>query len=344
MVVCLTIWAIHLITRPRFVARYQDSPHTTSALWAFAITFIVLEIFRTLLPIQLILIERFFPGFGILEVALWAIYAATMTNLILQDGSKKWRRVIWSLFSVIFFIQFALGLGFDSRFLQMGTIHVPWPTLIIGGPLYRGGVFFMLFLFLTTVVLAGPAWCSYLCYIGSWDLNLACLAKSPSSGTLSSWPRAVALMLTIIVALALRLIGFSLAFISGVLAASILISFVVMLYSTKIGKMVHCSTFCPIGLIATIVGKINPIRIRLSTNCTGCGACSDACPNGALSKEQIEKKSPGITCTLCGDCLGACTHGALEYQTPYLNASQTRSLFVTIVVTLHSLFMAIARI
>ena len=56
----------------------------------------------------------------------------------------------------------------------MGEMHLPVPALILAGPLYRGEGFFMLFLFLSTVLIVGPAWCSWLCYVGAWDNVSSC--------------------------------------------------------------------------------------------------------------------------------------------------------------------------
>ena len=43
-----------------------------------------------------------------------------------------------------------------------GKLHLPVPALIVAGPVYRGSVGFMLILFLCTILLVGPAWCSHL--------------------------------------------------------------------------------------------------------------------------------------------------------------------------------------
>ncbi|HDJ22855.1 MAG TPA: 4Fe-4S binding protein [Candidatus Aminicenantes bacterium] len=61
-------------------------------------------------------------------------------------------------------------------FLMTGKLHLPVPALILAGPIYRGTLSFMLILFLVTIVLVGPAWCSHLCYVGAWD-DIACRRK-----------------------------------------------------------------------------------------------------------------------------------------------------------------------
>jgi len=72
------------------------------------------------------------------------------------------------------------GLLGAERLLMTGKLHLPVPALVLAGPLYRGEGFFMLILivFLVTVMFVGPAWCSWLCYVGAWD-NLAASSRRP---------------------------------------------------------------------------------------------------------------------------------------------------------------------
>jgi ferredoxin-type protein NapH len=60
--------------------------------------------------------------------------------------------------------------------LAFVQIKVARPMMILGGPIYRGQLSVMTILFLSTVILTGPAWCSQLCYFGAFD-NLAPGAK-----------------------------------------------------------------------------------------------------------------------------------------------------------------------
>jgi polyferredoxin len=71
------------------------------------------------------------------------------------------------------------------------------------------------------------------------------------------------------------------------------------------GQMVHCTVFCPIGLISNLIGRISPWQLRIDSGCSKCGKCSRACPYSALKAEDLEKGKPGLTCTLCGDCGGS---------------------------------------
>ncbi len=195
-------------------------------------------------PFPLLLGDRFFPGSEIFWICLFAIYGAMVSGWLLADSRGKVRSRIWTLFSAVFFGQLLLGLAGFSIFLMTGKLHLPVPALILAGPLYRGEGFFMPILLGVSLLLTGPAWCSYLCYIGAWDDRLARLAARPPA-PLPAWAP----------------------------------------------------------------------RVR-----------------------------PGLSCSLCGDCLPRCPHGHLGYSFPGLPRERARQVFVTLVASLHAVFLAVARI
>ena len=49
------------------------------------------------------------------------------------------------------------------------------------------------------------------------------------------------------------------------------------------------------------------------TKCTGCGACVEVCPEGAISLEGDKASIDRSLCNSCGNCLEACDDGAI-YQ------------------------------
>ena len=46
-------------------------------------------------------------------------------------------------------------------------------------------------------------------------------------------------------------------------------------------------------------------------NCVACGACVDACPNGAITVDDIAVIAAS-KCTDCGACIDACPSEAIE--------------------------------
>ncbi len=124
------------------------------------------------------ILERFIPGAGWFEIAVISIYGGYVA-FKMQDpiNVPRWRRITWITFSIVFFTQLILGLSGLDKFLMTGKLHLPIPMMILAGPLYRGQTSIMTLLFLSTVILSGPAWCSQLCYFGAFD-SLASRGKT----------------------------------------------------------------------------------------------------------------------------------------------------------------------
>ena len=297
-------------------------------------------------PFPLLLLDRFVPGAGGVEVLLLASYGAWLAER-LADPRKapRWRRRIWMLFSVLFFAQLVTGLAGVQACLQTGRLHVPVPAIIVGGPLFRGEGFFMAGLLAFTLLVVGPAWCSHLCYIGAWDQAAALKRARPTHRSKPlGWLRIVTLGVVAGGALTLRALG-----LPGIYAAALgglfgIVGVVIMaVESRRTGVMVHCTHWCPIGFVATTVGRLNPFRLRIGDGCTACGACALACRYDALRPEHIDARRPGSNCTLCGDCVGLCGRQQLEYRFWGLGAPAARSLFIVLVVWLHACFLGVAR-
>ena len=326
----------------------DEAPDVTAvSAGAFSLAVALLSVPHLVAQPPVLLAERFWPGWGWLEVFILATYAGWLSERLHDPaGVARWRRRLWLFFSGVFFLQLALGLAGWSSFLMTGRLHLPVPALIVGGPLYRGEGLFMPVLFGAVIVLAGPVWCSYLCYIGAWDGAAAGLRPKPEP--LPAWRRWIQpgiLAGVAITAVLLREAGipattaalFGAAFGLGGLA-------VMIIWSRRRGAMIHCTTYCPMGWLATRLGRLNPFRVRIGSSCTGCGSCRQACRYGALDQEDIRRRRPGASCTLCGDCLGTCHNGALDYHFPGLEPTAARGLFLAVAIALHVLFIGIGRI
>lgn len=347
-VAAFTLLSGIVFTGKRIKNVYSGSVETAwASTAAFFLTGILLAIAHIKVSIPILLLERFIPGGGWFEIFVLSIYAAWITEKMLDRSvSSKWRRRIWLLFSIVFFAQLLLGLSGFEKFLMTGSLHLPVPAVIVAGPIFRWKLSIMMFLFLGSVLVVGPAWCSHLCYIGAWDDIASRGKKKPK--VMPGWAkygRLITLVLVVLAAMILDLSGLptivatSLGLAFGIIGVAVMI-----LWSRKAGAMTHCIAYCPIGLLATGAGKISPFRLRINSSCTDCGICRLSCRYDALNMPNIKDRKPGINCTLCGDCIGSCDDRAIEYRFPGLKAQAARTLFIVLAVSLHTVFLGLGRL
>lgn len=312
----------------------------------FALTFILLAFVQVKVERPMILAERFIKGAGWAEIFIISCYGA-LVSFKMQDPKAVpiWRKITWLIFSVVFFTQLITGLSGFEKFLMTGKLHLPIPMMILGGPIYRGELSVMTILFLSTVILSGPAWCSQLCYFGAFD-NLASGGKTTREilkykGAIKS----TILILVIAMALILRWLKVPLL-VSTLVAAGFGITGVIImvLISLKRKKMVHCIMYCPIGTIVNLFKHVNPFRMYIEKSCTLCMNCTKFCKYDALNELDIKNLKPSMTCTLCGDCLAGCHHNSIKYKFLKMKPENARNLWLIITISLHAAFMALARI
>jgi len=350
VVTLFTLGNAILLFRKRQHGLSVQSPGSAdqTAFLVFMLSFLLLSFVRTkVTAYPMLLADRFYPGAGWLQILLLSFYGAWAAEQISDPKkSRKMRLLIWTVFSIVFFSQLLLGLLVSSLFLMTGKLHIPVPSIILLGPLYRGEGLFMPILFLSTVILVGPAWCSHLCYFGAWDNRAALQQKRPT--TLGKWAEPVrlsVLVVMILVTLLLRTLRLPSVYAAagGLLIGGAGIA-VMFFFSRRTGTMIHCRSVCPIGLLASVLGRINPLRIRINDDCNECNACHYSCRYDALSIADIQKRRAAYTCTLCGDCISSCSHSALEYRVMNFSPARSRQLFLVLVLTLHTAFMGLARI
>ena len=323
------------------------TPRRITAVASAALATALLVPIQTQISRPMLLAERFLPGSGWIELVVLVGYAAIVGWWMADPRRQpRVRRATWRLFSAVFFAQLALGLTGLERFLMSGELHLPVPAMILAGPLYRGHPSFMVFLFVGTLLLVGPAWCSHLCYLGSWDDGFAIRRRRPTP--LRRWRFGVQAGVTgavIAVALLLHHLGASPAIATGLGIGFGVVGVAIMLaFSKRTGAMTHCLTWCPIGLLAATVGKLSPFRIRIGSGCDGCEACTPACRYDALDARHLARRRPGFSCTLCGDCVGRCRDGQLSYRLPWLGPRISRAAFIAAAVALHTATLGVARI
>jgi ferredoxin len=346
----LSLWAARLLSSRPFAQRHRLNADTAMLSTICFVLVSVLASFPYIMAkrIEPLLLSRFIPWAGWVEIAGLALYAAWLIEQL--SDNRKWadlRLKVWFLFSAVFFGQLVLGLAGFRDFLMTGALHIPVPGIILAGPLFRGGgSLFMPILFMSTVLLAGAAWCSWFCYLGSWDSAVSRIQAHP--GQLPAKHILVSLgMLCLLTgaAIALRMagvpadaaVGAGIGFGLGGVA-------VMALFTRTRGVMIHCTVYCPLGLIARVLGRLNPLRVAIGDSCTECGACIRVCRYGALTSHTIERRKPGFTCTLCGDCLKACQTSQIAYRFPGVSHATAKKVFIVLVVVIHALFLGFARV
>jgi polyferredoxin len=312
----------------------------------FLFTALILSFAQIRLKNPIILAERFVEGAGWIEIFLIASYGAfvafKMQNPI---NVPKWRGITWTIFSIVFFMQLILGLAGHEKFLMTGKLHLPIPMMILAGPIYRGHLSVMTILFLSTIILTGPAWCSHLCYFGAFD-NIASRGKR-FKGNLKNKTgiKFSFILLVIFFTLIFRWINLPvlIATIAGIIFG--LAGIVIMIiFSRKRGTMIHCVLYCPIGTIVNFLRFTNPFRMYIDKSCNLCMKCTGFCKYDALKPTDIKNHKPGITCTLCGDCLAACRDNSIKYKYFNLNPMTSRNLYIFLTISLHASCLAMARI
>jgi len=318
------------------------------AISVFAFVALNLSMVQLKVEKTMLLAERFHEGAGWIEIFFISIYGAVVVWFMHNPGNvAKWRKYTWGLFSVVFFFQLLLGIsGFHTFLMTAGKLHLPVPALIIGGPIFRYQIGFMTILFLSTIILSGPAWCSHLCYFGALD-NLLAKGK-PEKGKIKHKTalKVTTMVLVVFGALIMRLSGTSYTTAAIVGGAFGIIGILIIIFiSRKKGKMVHCTSYCPIGTFINYARFINPFRMYIDENsCTFCNVCTSHCRYDALNPEDIANKKPGITCTLCGDCITSCHAGSIKYKLFKFSPETSRNIWLFITVSLHAIFMALARL
>lgn len=325
------------------MARRIINPFIGSMIVLFILSVVHIQITNPIL-----LAERFFPGYGgWIEIAIVALYAGFIIDRMIQSRNVAyWRRLTWTLFTIVFFSQLLLGLAGFDRFLMTGTLHLPVPAMIIGGSIYKLKIGFMPLLFLTTVIISGPAWCSQLCYFGAIDLQLSRGDKKPKKLKNKHALKWTFLLLVTAGALLLRFFNID-YFWSAILGGSFGLAGlgIIVFISRRKRMMYHCTVYCPIGTLTQYLKFINPFRMYIEPDaCTLCMHCRQHCKYDALHTSDIKNGKPGISCTYCGDCVASCDTNAIKYKLFNLRDRRAQNAWIILSIALHAVFLALARI
>lgn len=327
---------------------FQKIHKYSLSIQTFLLTGILLSFVQLKVSNPMLLLERFIPSGGWVEIIFLSLYAAFIANKMKDPKNViQWRKYTWLLFSIVFFSQLIIGLCGYEKFLMTGELHLPIPAIILGGAIYKLKIGFMPILLLSTILLSGPAWCSHLCYFGAFD-NFAASGrgKNGNKGIRNKFKiKYTLLILVIAVAILLRAFDVDILYatLSGALFGIVGL-FIIIFISSKKKKMVHCVTYCPIGTLVMYLKYISPFRVYIDDSCTNCMKCTGYCKYDALNITEIKNRKPGKTCTYCGDCMTACQFSSIKYKLFNLSPERSRNIYLLITITLHAVFIGLARI
>ena len=333
------------------LAREKEEADAFFRAIVFMAVFFCLFLMRRFAPLDFLLLERFFPKWGGVEIFFAACYGSFVAGLLADDRkARKVRPRLWMAFTCIFFVQFALGLLGVGQMLLTGKFHVPVPAFIIYGTVFRESFNVMPFIVLVSTLLLGSAWCSMLCYFGPFDV-LASQGKalkplSPSLGKVFRWGRGVVLVSGVALTLLLKRAGIDTATAVSVALAYAALSLLLMAtLSRRYGGMVHCTAFCPMGLLVNLLSRLSPWRMRVdSAACNGCGACEKVCRWRAITADSRAQGTVLLQCSLCRDCISVCHREAIELRCGNLSKEVSGRVFVGFLATLHTVFLACAMV
>lgn len=315
------------------------------AILSFVFVLVILIPVHIQVERPMLLLERFLPGWGWVEIISLAFYGGFISyKMVHARHTADWRIRIWTLFSVVFFAQLMLGLlGFD-RFLMTGELHFPIPAMILAGPVYRFQIGFMPILFLSTIILSGPAWCSQLCYFGAVDALFSNKGR-PQKIRRKKIIRWSILGAVILASLVLRFLQLDMIWAIVFIAIFGVMGLVVILvFSRKKRVMVHCTSYCPVGVAVSYLKFVNPFRMEIGEECTLCQKCSRVCRYDALNLADLKAGKPGINCTWCGDCVSSCSSSQIHYKLFNLSPEVSRASWIVLTVVIHTVFLGLARI
>ncbi|WP_156151110.1 4Fe-4S binding protein [Methanosarcina sp. Kolksee] len=209
-------------------------------------------------------------------------------------------------------------------------------------------LFAVLFMWLGLVLILGRGWCGWICFFGWMDQFFASLLKKPIIPLENppKWAKLFpyAFMLFLILVSAVFLIPIFCAFICPlriiydppgvtttfewitalIFVTGGLIFLVIGPLLTK--KRLFCSFICPLMPANTLIGVINPFKVKIDTTlCKKCGLCVKSCELFAITKESLAKGRTTIECAKCGKCMDKCPAGAINYKLMFTD--QTIRLF-----------------
>ena len=226
------------------------------------------------------------------------------------------------------------GGAFDA-FCPMGGIETFFRYIATGQTLKTTNLlnFAILIGVIGVSLLAGRAFCGWMCPIGTLQDMLAGWARRLSGGSkpkargkrskakfpmelppiVDKWARYLKYLVLLIVLIAsvwtvyppLRDICPARALFSFELGEPLLVSVLITFIITSLLiKRFWCKYLCPLGAFLAITNKFAPLRVTIDkNNCTDCGRCEAECP---VDIPAIPENMRNLECVQCLECVETC--------------------------------------
>lgn len=334
-------------------ARERDAKGSTALFQGvvYIACFLTLFYLRQSARMEFLLLERYLPVFGSVQIFAAAWYGAFLGGkLVDPKTTRRFRRIAWIFFGLVFFAQFFLGVLGVKGMLMTGKLHAPIPACIVFAPIFRDSMSMMPIIVLAATLLTGGVWCSMFCYFGPFD-SLA--AGVTGTRPLPAWMvflfrrgRALVLVTGSLAAFVLRAFGVGAANAVAIAVAYGILSLLIMaVFSRRYRAMAHCAAFCPMGLVVSLLGRLSPWRVCVRTeSCDNCGACEKICSYRAINHESRAGGKTLPHCALCRDCITVCRNRALFIRFPGLSPGSAWIAFAGLTTVLHVIFFSVAMV
>ena len=173
--------------------------------------------------------------------------------------------------------------------IQELLYKIPFPKKRLWkGFTYVKYVILLVFVFLLPVVsvnavgMGAPAFCEYVCPVGTLEGGIPLLATHPELR---------------------QIVGALFSFKAGVLILTLIGCLMICRF--------FCKVMCPLGAIYGILNKISLYHMEVNTeNCVSCGKCHAVCPMDVNPAENPDSAE----CIRCGRCVEYCSRQALALR------------------------------